>query len=290
LRPRRGRQAVDFSLAPRVRRARTLIADHSHTEPLLRFYLEMLECQTVVCLPLDVSRWLPVVEAASPEDMPRLHLERLPLDELAVAFATFCRDLPETAPAPVAHAAGLVAGAHHETRMDLLLSLLTGAQFEDPAARLGCSSAPLAFLPRGFLSPIAETLSDLVPATGSTTRAHVCPRCGWPPQVSMLADEPATQGNRRLVCAFCAADWIFPRSVCPACGVSGDEGLEFHVDNRLPHVRVEACKTCRGYLKSVDLRVIGIAEPLVDDLATPELDLWAIEQGLEKIVQNVLGF
>ena len=82
---------------------------------------------------------------------------------------------------------------------------------------------------------------------------------------------------------------MFPRSVCPACGTSGDEGLQFHVHDALPHVRVESCRTCRRYLKSVDLRVLGLAMPLVDDLATVELDLWAAEQGLEKIAPNVLG-
>jgi formate dehydrogenase accessory protein FdhE len=289
LRPRRGRPAVDPRLAPRARRARTLITDRPHTESLLRFYLALLELQTAVCMTLDVAHWLPAVEVASGAGTPRLQLERLPLGELSDGFSRFCRELPDAAPAPVAHAARIVAAARDETRVDLLRSLLSGAEFEGPADRLGCAPAPLAFLPRAFLSPLAETLSGLAAPGGANTRAPVCPRCGWPPQVSRLEDESEAQGNRRLVCAFCAADWVFPRSVCPACGVSGDDGLEFHVDERLPHVRVEACKTCRGYLKSVDLRVIGIAEPLVDDLATPELDLWAVGQGLEKIVQNMLG-
>ena len=102
-------------------------------------------------------------------------------------------------------------------------------------------------------------------------------------------DEPDALGTRRLVCALCATAWVFPRSVCPACDTSGDEGLQFHVHDALPHVRVESCRTCRRYLKSVDLRVLGLAMPLVDDLATVELDLWAAEQGLEKIAPNVLG-
>ena len=105
----------------------------------------------------------------------------------------------------------------------------------------------------------------------------------------MLDDEPDAQNTRRLVCALCATAWVFPRSVCPGCGTSGDEGLQFHVHDALPHVRVEACRTCHHYLKSVDLRVAGLAVPLVDDLATVELDLWAAEHGLEKIAPNVLG-
>ena len=228
------------------------------------------------------------VDTSGGPDGPRLQLERLPLGELSVEFSTFCREIPGTAPAPVAQAASAVAGARDETRLDVLLSMLTGGQLSTLAGALGCELAPLAFLPRAFLSPIAEVLSGLAP-TGERTAGPVCPRCGWPPQVSRLADEPDTQGVRRLVCSFCASGWIFPRSVCPACGVSGDAGLEFHVDDELPHLRVEACKTCRRYLKSVDLRVLGLAEPLVDDLATPELDVWAVEQGLEKMAPNLLG-
>ena len=174
-------------------------------------------------------------------------------------------------------------------RTELLLALLTGADFQTGAVAFGSEPAPLAFLARAFLSPVAEALSDLVEVPAGSARTSACPYCGWPPQVSMLDDEPDTQGNRRLVCAFCAANWTFGRSVCPSCSESGEKGLAFHVDDAAPHVRVEACATCRRYLKSVDLRVSGFAEPLVDDLATPELDLWAAEQGLEKITPNLLG-
>ena len=148
---------------------------------------------------------------------------------------------------------------------------------------------PLAFLARGFLSPVAEGLSALVDVPAWTEHSALCPCCGWPPQVSMLRDEVETQGNRRLVCAFCAAAWVFPRSACPGCSTSDEPGLSLHVSDTSPHVRVEACPHCRCYLKSVDLRVSGVADPLVDDLATPELDLWAEEQGLMKIAPNLLG-
>ncbi|MEO2196800.1 MAG: formate dehydrogenase accessory protein FdhE [bacterium] len=286
--PRSRRSNVDPRWILRARRARTLLADRPHTAALLQFYLSILELQTAVCAPIDVSHWVTTVESPGGGDAPRLQLERLPVNEFSVTFSTFCREMPETAPAPVTHAAGAIAGARAETRVDLLMTLLTGEELATPSGVLGCEPAPLVFLARAFLSPVAETLSALAP-TGAAAPAAVCPQCGWPPQVSRLEDESHTQGVRRLVCALCAAAWIFPRGVCPACGVSGEEGLEFHVDEALPHLRVEACKTCRHYLKSVDLRVLGLAEPLVDDLATPELDLWATEQGLEKIAPNLLG-
>jgi FdhE protein len=272
----------------RARRAGTLLAERPHTERLLQFYVSLLELQTAVCAPLEVGRWLPVVETSGAA-APLLQFEQLPITELAPSFATFCRGMTETAPEPVAQAAHAVSVAGEAIRVDVLLAMLTGSDSDRAAGTLGCAPAPLAFLSRGFLSPIAEALSGLASLPTEATPAPVCPLCGWPPQVSRLEDERDALGNRRLVCALCATAWTFPRATCPACGVSGDQGLEFHVDEGLAHVRVEACKTCRCYLKSVDLRVVGVAEPLVDDLATPELDLWASEQGLEKIAPNVLG-
>ena len=281
--------AGDSRWATRARRARTLLVERPHAEPLLSFYLALLELQAPLCDRAEAARWLRAVGAPDASDLPRLRLERLPLDELAPCFDAFCRGIPEATPEPVARASRAVSAAGGQTWTDLLLTLLTGSDFLRQAGALGCDPAPLAFLSRGFVSPLAEALSDLAQPPCVTARTSTCPQCGWPPQVSLIDDTPDAQGTRQLVCALCATAWIFPRATCPACGVSGDQGLEFHVDDSTRHVRVEACRTCRCYLKSVDLRVTGLAVPLVDDLATVELDLWAAERGLEKITPNVLG-
>ena len=65
--------------------------------------------------------------------------------------------------------------------------------------------------------------------------------------------------------------------------------LEYHIAESWPHLRVEECRTCRVYLKAVDLRIDGSAHPLVDELASVELDLWAHERGLDKLECNLLG-
>jgi FdhE protein len=251
--------------------------------------LSLLELQTALCGALDADALLPAVQRAGDEAVPMLRLERLPLDAVSDGFLEFCRAMPELAPSLVMEAARAASGAAAQVRLDLLRALLTGGDVGPTATALGCPPAPLVFLARGYLSPVAEQLAAVGPALSPEDRQPMCPRCGWPPQVSKLQDEPGAEGNRRLVCAFCATDWMFPRSVCVACGVSGDDGLEFHVDEGLSHVRVESCRSCRSYLKSVDLRAVGLAEPLVDDLATPELDLWATDQGFEKTVPNLLG-
>lgn len=62
-----------------------------------------------------------------------------------------------------------------------------------------------------------------------------------------------------------------------------------YVAAEIDHIRVEACDTCRTYLKSVDLTKDGFAVPTVDEIATVALNLWAEEQGYTKIETNVLG-
>ena len=54
-------------------------------------------------------------------------------------------------------------------------------------------------------------------------------------------------------------------------------------------MRVDACDSCRHYLKSIDLGRLGLAVPLVDEVAAAALDLWALEHGYEKIELNLVG-
>ena len=59
--------------------------------------------------------------------------------------------------------------------------------------------------------------------------------------------------------------------------------------HQFQHVRVEACDTCRHYIKTVDLTKKGHAVPVVDELATMPLNLWAQEHGYVKLKTNLLG-
>ena len=55
------------------------------------------------------------------------------------------------------------------------------------------------------------------------------------------------------------------------------------------HVRVEACDTCRIYNKAVDLTIDGHAVPVVDDIATIDLDIWAEEHGYDRLATSIVG-
>jgi len=117
----------------------------------------------------------------------------------------------------------------------------------------------------------------------------VCPVCGSKPQVAVLRPE-GDGGKRFLVCSFCLTEWEFRRILCPICGEEDYQKLPRYSAEDLVAVRVEACDTCKYYLKSVDMTVDGLAVPLVDEIATAPLDLWAAEHGYTKVTLNLMGF
>jgi FdhE protein len=115
-----------------------------------------------------------------------------------------------------------------------------------------------------------------------------CPSCGAKPVVGVLRGE-GDGAKRALICHLCASEWPYRRLICPNCGEEDKDKLPVYIAAQIAHVRVEACDTCRTYLKSVDLTKDGFAVPEVDEIATVALNLWADEHGYTKIENNVLG-
>lgn len=131
--------------------------------------------------------------------------------------------------------------------------------------------------------PYAEYFRKPVEGTGST-----CPSCGSKPVVGVLRGE-GDGAKRALICSLCALEWPFRRLICANCGEEDKEKLPVYLAAQIEYIRVEACDTCRTYLKSVDLTKDGFAVPVVDEIATVALNLWADEHGYTKIEINVLG-
>ena len=111
------------------------------------------------------------------------------------------------------------------------------------------------------------------------------------PQVSFLQIREATSesGNRDLVCATCTINWSFRRVACANCGEESPTKLGYFHTPEYDHIRIEACDTCKHYIKGVDLTRLGFAVPLVDEVAAAALDVWANEHGYTKIELNLLG-
>jgi FdhE protein len=143
------------------------------------------------------------------------------------------------------------------------------------------------FFGRALLQPYAEYLASRGHPPGEGE--GVCPFCTARPVAGVLRPE-GDGAKRSLICSLCATEWVYRRLVCPNCGETDKGKLSAYKAEGIEHVRVEACDSCRFYLKSVDLSVNGLALPVVDELATVVLDLWAAEAGYAKIQANLLGF
>jgi FdhE protein len=89
---------------------------------------------------------------------------------------------------------------------------------------------------------------------------------------------------RSLVCGRCAAWWGFARATCPHCGEEDPRKIAAHIVEGRRGVRIDVCETCNAYVKTFDLRVEGSRDvvPLVDDIASLSLDLWATTKGYRR--------
>jgi hypothetical protein len=149
------------------------------------------------------------------------------------------------------------------------------------------------FFPKVALQPYAQHLAaiDVRPVDRDLPqRKHACPFCGGPPQLSILHSAAAADGGgRQLLCATCFTAWPFRRVLCAHCGEEDERRLGYFHGPPFDHLRVDACDTCKRYLKTVDLTRLGIAVPVVDEVAGAPLDLWALEHGYEKIELNLVG-
>lgn len=112
--------------------------------------------------------------------------------------------------------------------------------------------------------------------TGRIWEYGHCPLCGSLPRLARLEKD----GGRVLGCSRCGQEWSFPRLKCPYCLTEKQTDLYYlSVDHE--GYRIQACRQCRGYLKTVDSRVFEETSPLeVEDLVTMHLDLIAADQGL----------
>ena len=139
-----------------------------------------------------------------------------------------------------------------------------------------------------LLQPYAELLRSRAELRSASTGRALCPFCNRKPGLGVLR-QMGDGGARSMVCSFCLAEWEFRRIVCPGCGEENDKTLPVFTASEFDSIRVECCDTCKTYIKSVDLTKNGRAEPLVDELASAPLDLWAREHGYAKLQCNLLG-
>lgn len=146
------------------------------------------------------------------------------------------------------------------------------------------------YLSRAILRPYAETLRSLsVPPARPHVRGR-CPFCGGMPWISVRRGGEMMEGAKRsLACALCGFEWPFARVRCPSCHEEEPKKLPAFSAPEHPFVRIEACETCRRYLKSLDLSEDARPLPEVDDLISLSLDLWALREGFERVEPGLAG-
>lgn len=108
-----------------------------------------------------------------------------------------------------------------------------------------------------------------------------CPVCGaWP----AFAEVRGIERSRYFRCGRCGAEWQAHCLFCPYCSMTDHKELASLVpeQNGAKSV-IDACNRCLGYVKAfTKLQGSPPAKVMVDDLATVDLDIAALDQGYRR--------
>lgn len=271
----------------RIRRAQELTSLYPYAAEGLRFYARVASFQRAL-----YGEMREALNGSASGLSAKPWSENLDLFFLLPRFPGFLALIQQIAPPPLGQAAGELArsgSAKWQPVIEEFWNALPRGAEEQAEAEGGASTSAqdrqLAWI---FLQPFAECLANLhepLPAGGAP---KTCPMCGGNPIVGVLRPE-GDGAKKSLVCMLCSHEWGFRRIYCPACGEEREPHMGFYSAPEIAHVRVDVCDTCKTYLKSVDLTKMGLAVPIVDELATIPLDLWAREHGYAKLQTNLLG-
>jgi formate dehydrogenase accessory protein FdhE len=272
------RQTGEADYDARIDRANRLSSPYSAATEFLEFYRHVAGFQKLLHANIAAAY------AVKPEPVPEGGLRAdLDLSVLLPHFRSYLWIIEQNAPAALAESAKQMALLPSDSWIACLEAYWNHAGIYDQQV-----GAFAQFLPRAFLEPYAEFRALLAPRAPQATTPRLCPLCGSRPLLGILRPE-GDGGKRFLLCSFCLQEWEFRRILCPTCGEEAEDKLPVYVAEDSPHVRVEACDTCKFYLRTIDLTKDGNALPLVDDLAAIPHTLWAHEQGYSRLQPNLLG-
>jgi len=113
--------------------------------------------------------------------------------------------------------------------------------------------------------PVAEAMEEW--------RHGYCPACGsWPAVAEVVG------GHRTLRCSLCSSAWELKNYACIYCGNDEESFVTAAPDLERKDRRVEACRGCGSYLKTIDLSELSPFPLLaLSDLETMDLDMAAME-------------
>jgi len=258
----------------RIDRAEELAARYAVAAEILRFYGAIARFQEKFYQEIEGSRVVREV-AANPNPF-GLPLER----ELARKFRPFLSVVERSGPGKLRESARELAACDEDSHLELL-----GGFWETDGTAGAAETRD--FFARAFLQPYAVAVRTRANLQWKGPTVFLCPFCKRKPGLGVL--RPLGEGAQRsLICSFCLAEWEFRRIVCPGCGEEDPVKLPVYTAEELQHVRVEACDSCKSYIKTVDLTKSALGEPVVDEMASVPLDLWAQMRGYTKLQVNLL--
>ncbi len=263
------RPVVNTPWQQRMRRAERLAAQHPFAAEILGFYIHTARFQEGLYQRLERS---------SIKENPVSPLQPNWPEPLA-SFPSFLALVEDQAPASLAQVAHDLRNARSDSWSELFSHCWTNTD---------TPTEPQEFLVLAYLQPCAEFVRSRAHLQSEGYTHPLCPFCNRKPALGV--HRPQGDGGRRnLLCGFCLAEWEFRRVVCPGCGQEDHAKLPVYTAEELPYIRVECCDACHTYMKSIDLTKNGLAEPIVDELASVPLNLWAQEHGYAKLHPNLLG-
>ena len=271
-------QTVGTEYDVRIRRADRLSLEYSFASEFLNFYKHVAAFQKTLRARIASSSGMKSSGTHAAEIR-----DPLDLTVLLPHFRGFLSTIEQRAPVALRGAVREMSLLPSDSWMASLEAYWEhGGKYDQQVAAFA------QFLARAILQPYAEYRAALTPQAPMVMTVRVCPVCGARPLLGVLRPE-GDGGKRFLLCSFCSQEWEFRRILCPTCGEEAEGKLPVYVAEQLPHIRVEACDTCKFYLRTVDLTKDGHAVPLVDDLAAIPLSLWAHEHGYSRLQPNLLG-
>lgn len=108
-----------------------------------------------------------------------------------------------------------------------------------------------------------------------------CPICGgWP----AFAEVRGIERSRYSRCGRCGGEWQVHCLSCPYCGTTDhNQMISLRPEGASSMRVIDACKRCLGYVKTfTTLQATPAARIILDDLASVEFDVAALEQGYQR--------
>lgn len=212
--------------------------------------------------------------------------------QLAETVIAFCDDLAKGGAGPPADRVRQTL-ARGEINIGSLISASLMRQLHavrTTANHIGVAPDLLWLVAELGAAPLANRLQRTYVADAAVAHAELrakldawdegrCPACGsWPAFAERLGD------RRQLRCSFCGTAWQPARYCCIYCDEHGDGFLTAAADDQTDAGRrLELCRLCGGYLKSLALDHPTPFELMaVEDLASSDLDAGAADRGYSR--------